>query len=254
MHSFKAVLLLLQLSTIGATDQCVFYPTMTPPRLMLCQGQEIVSFPRVSESVARNIEEIYIKSTAIKCMDSSTAIFARLEIFAENNNLYWSCECMDNWLDELNHTVAVTTDCQSWLNATTVTSRKSTITSLSSTLDMISSTEVDAVSSVSYEASSVEEGGESRGRKVSLSALAGGVVGVGALAATAIIIAGVKVTRRVTVSDIGGGGEDIWRQHSDSSRCRGCCFPKRRLMQPSTDVEMGDFSMEGFTSEEESEI
>ena len=215
MHFCKVTLLLLYMAAIASTKECVFFPSMEPPRVILCQGYEIVSFPPVSESVAGYIEEIYISSTTIKCIDSNAAIFTKLEIFTEHGNPYWSCDCMDSWISEVNSTVSITTDCQSQSSFPPMTSSEKdvSISTLikSVTTNAISSAEsTDAITTTTtYEFTSDGVGAGGNERELLPWAVVGAIaLGVGVLtaAATAIIIAVGKVGHRPTGVVYGGGG------------------------------------------------
>ena len=97
---------------LSSSLQCSFYPTKPPHKIIYCSGVEIVDLPRVDIETASTIAEIYIHATSMTCVDSDVAwMYGNLFVFGEEANAYWNCSCMYKWLEVINRTVEVTSDC-----------------------------------------------------------------------------------------------------------------------------------------------
>ena len=134
MYPFTVNFIVHYLLSIS-TNECVFYPSWgdSPARIILCQGHEIVSFPPISESVARGLEEIYIVSTFIKCMNSDSEHFGNLTKFGETDNMFWDCDCMDEWFGGLKQSVDINSECPSDIHTIATQSEANKISTSSTT-------------------------------------------------------------------------------------------------------------------------
>lgn len=248
MYPFKMNFILHYLMAISNEYECVFYPTMSPARVLLCQGYEIMVFPTITESVAQELEEIYIVSTLIKCVDSNSEHFRNLRIFAENDNMFWDCDCMDDWLEGLRQPADVTSECQRDMSTTTA---HSTINATKSPDDIPETTETKIPSDATTQSddnyitetaedTSADNSPQPDDQVPKVGAAAAAAAGGGAaLLITAIIIA-VRVGRRPTPSfDVEADAERFWlRQSNSSSRC--CC----RCLKPNARPEMPALELE----------
>ena len=242
MHPFKMTVVLLHLMSISNNNQeCVFFPTMSPARIVLCQGYDIVTFPTISESVASGLEEIYIVSTSIKCLNTDSQSLTNLVTFAEHDNQYWDCQCMYNWFEGITHEVDVETDCQMITEPelTTTNPPSLEVTSGDDNRPAEGGTSPEPTLNPSYDEPRAED--ESPPSWVVAAATTGAIAAAAAAAAAgAAIIIAAKAARRAAVCGHGDGDRSrVWVRQSSSFRCCNCLKPNKRLIMPGISIELG---------------